>query len=263
MKPIVFKPLLLLFGLILVVSLACLPTTSTGGPTQPPVLPPPVEPPPVQPPVVVGGGPTPTQGSSIEPSAVPPAGGQFFTEEFDGDTSNWSQKIELNAPEGNTSQAKISFEDGKAIFDFGKYLIGYLFYEPYEYANVRIDIRVDNRGTNVNNVLLVCRASDEGHYLINIANSGLFAIYAYDAFNKNYARIADGGSNKIKSGKDINDYAMVCNDKTLILYINGNETRRYTDNKYVLREGKIGVGVASENLIPIRLEFEYVKISAP
>lgn len=254
MKSKVYKPFFLLFGLVLIVSLACITTTPTAGPQQPPEQPP-VEQPPSPPEVEV----QPTE----LPATAAPAAVEFFTEEFDGDTSNWSQKVELNATEGNTSQANISFKDGRAVFDFGKWLIGYLFYAPYEYTNVRVEVRVDNRGTNVNNVLLVCRASDEGHYLVNIANSGLFAMYAYDSYTKSYARIADGGSNKIKAGKEINDYALVCNDRSLILYINGFEVRNYIDNKYALRKGKIGVGVASENQVPVRVEFEYVKISQP
>lgn len=242
-----------LLTIVVVVSLACGSTTPSEPPAQPPAQQqqqqPPAQVEPTQPP-------PPTQ-----PPA--PTSQQYYTEEWDADNPNWSTQIELNAKEGDTSQAKASVEDGRLVFDLGKWLIAYKFYDAYEYTDVKIDVRVDNRGTNINNVLLVCRVSDEGLYLVNIANSGLFAIYAYDGYKKSYARIADGGSNKIKSGKETNDYTLVCKDRTLLLYINGFETRRYTDNQYALRKGKVGVGVASENQVPVKLEFEYVTISEP
>jgi len=195
----------------------------------------------------------------VEQSSAP----DFFTEEFDGSIDNWSQELALNASDGDTSQANISVEDGRLIFDFGKWLIGYVFYDPYDYTDVRVDISVENRGTNVNNILLICRASDEGHYLVNVANSGLYSMYAYNGATGSYTRIADGGSTKIKSGKEFNDYALVCKDKKLTLYINGNETRSYTDNQFVFRKGQIGVGVASEDQLPVKVEIDRIKISEP
>lgn len=251
----IFAPFLLLMAVIVVVGLACGPTTT---PAEPPSQPPVQEQPPVQPPP-----PQVTEPPATE--APPPAAEapQYFTEEWDGDTSNWSKLVELNAKDGDTSQAQVYTEGGRLVFDLGKWLIAYVFYDPYEYEDVRIEARVDNRGINKNNVLLVCRASDEGLYLVNIANSGLYAMYAYNGVKKSYARIADGGSNKIKVGKEVNDYALVCKDKTLTLYINGVETRKYTDNQYALRRGQVGVGVASEDLVPVKLEFEYVTIREP
>ena len=240
------KPFLLLVGLVLIVGLACGTSTPTESQPPPAATQPPVAPPPqvaTQPPV---------------------SGGQeYFTEEFDGDMSNWTQSVNLSGSEGDTSQANIYTEEGRLVFDLGKWLLTYVFYDPYVYTDVRIDARAENRGVNVNNIILVCRASDEGLYLVNIANSGLYAMYVLDVVNNNYVRMADGGSTKIKPGKEINDYALVCKEKTLTLYINGTETRRYTDNQYVLRKGQIGVGAASENQLPVKVEFEYVTISAP
>jgi hypothetical protein len=239
--------------LLLLVSLACKfgssPTSTPAPVTEPPVTAPPEQ---TQEPAPVATEP-PVQ-SSAE---------QFFTEEFDGNLDNWSQVVELNAKEGDTSQAKISVKDSHLVFDFGKWLIGYEFYKPYTYTDVRVDVSVENRGTNVNNILLICRASDEGHYLVNVANSGLFAIYAFDGAKKTYTRVADGGSNKIKAGKEINEYSLVCKERRLTLYINGSEVRSFTDNQFVFREGQIGVGVASEDQLPVKVEYDWVKISEP
>jgi hypothetical protein len=251
MKLSPFRPFVFVISLIILVSLACgsAPTAVSNPVTEAPVTEAAMTEAPV------------TEAPATEPPM--PEAQQYFTEEWDGDLSNWSKEVYQNADEGDTREANIGVEDGRLVFDFGKWLIGYVFYNPYEYDNVRIDARVDNRGTNVNNVLLVCRASDEGLYLINIANSGLFAMYAYDGVKQEYKRIADGGSKNIKPGKEVNDYGLECNDRTLTIYINGKKVRDYTDNDFVFRKGQIGVGVASEDQVPVKLEFENVTISEP
>ncbi len=260
-----FNPLFFVTAIVLIVSLACgidFGTTTEVAPTQRSV--------PLQP-TPQSAIPTPQSAQPTvqidQPTEIPPtaivASSQFFTEEWDNGFGAWVQEVELNSPEGDKSKAIVSVENGRLSFDLGKWLIAYVFYPSFNYDNVRIDVRVDNRGTNINNVLLVCRKSDEGHYLVNIANSGLFAIYAYDGSRGSYARIADGGSNKIKQGKDVNEYTLICRDRTLSLLINGFDTRSYTDNQYAFREGQVGVGVASEGQLPVKVEFDWVKVSEP
>jgi hypothetical protein len=239
-----------MFAALLVAALACMP-----GPVStsvPPTVAPPVEVQQTEAPVVTE---APTQ---------PPAS-EYFTEEFDTDSGTWPQVVVENGddPEADTSSAKVTIEDGRLAYDLGKFVIAYNIYDPYEYTDVRIDAHVENRGTNVNDILLLCRVSDEGHYLVNIANSGLYAMYSYEASKDVYRRIADGGSKKIKSGKAFNDYTLICKGRDLILYINGTKTRLFTENDLVLRSGKVGVGVASEDQLPVKVEFDSVKISEP
>ena len=249
-----FKPIRFIIMVLLLVSLACV--CSNVIPTQEPDAPPAETEPPQAP-----------EQPQEEPQETEPpsasAAQEFFKDEFDGDISNWSQFVGSNGKEGNTNEANIQVEDGRLVFDFGKWLIGYIFYEPFEYTNVRIDVRFENRGTNVNNILLFCRFSDEGHYLVNIANSGLYKINAFDGSKGSYAKIADGGSTKIRPGKEFNEFGLVCNERDLVLYINGVETRRYTDNQFVFRKGLVGFGVASEDQVPVKIEFDWVEISQP
>ena len=252
--------LLFVFAILLLsVSLACrfgLPSTTTPA-TKPPSTTEPVTA------SQATEAPAATDSPAATKAPAQSSGEQFFTEDFNGDLGNWSQVVSLNNSSGDKSQAKISVDSGYLVFDLGKELIGYEFYKPHTYKNVRVDVNVDNRGTNVNDILLVCRASDEGLYLVNVANSGLFSFYAFDGTKKSYTRIADGGSTKIKSGKAVNEYSLVCNDRNLTLYINGSQVRSYTDNLFVFREGQVGVGVASEDQIPVKVEFDWVKISEP
>ena len=187
----------------------------------------------------------------------------WYVEEWDDDNSAWYTSVELNSDSGDVDEANIYTEDGKLVFEMGKWLIGYVFYDPWSYEDVRLDVEVENRGANTNNVLLVCRYTDEGLYLVNIANSGLYAMYAYDGPSETYYRMADGGSTRIKTGKETNTYSLICEGRDIILGINGYEVKKFTDNKYVFREGLVGVGVASEDVLPIKLEFEFVGISQP
>jgi hypothetical protein len=248
-------PAFFMFCVLVLSILACqsVGAPATVAPTQPP------------PPVVVDTAAPVDTATPVDTVAPPtqPAAEQYFTEEFDNDSGNWSKVVNKNAKEGDTSLAKVSIEGGRLKYDLDKWLIAYNLYDPFEYTNVRIDAHVENRGTNTNNILLICRASSEGFYLVNIANSGLFAMYAYDGAKDTYRRLADGGSKKIKPGKDINDYGLVCKDRDLILYINGNKTRQFTENEFVFRSGKIGIGIASEDQLPVKVEFDSVKISQP
>jgi len=253
------KPFVFLIVVMAMVSLACLGSTATPAPQPPPATEAPQQPEQPQQPEE----PAPTEEpASTEEPAVSDAQ-DFFTEEFDGSTDNWTYFITKNDTTADDGGVAPFTEDGFLIFDLSKYLNVYAMYEPYTYDNVRIDVRVDNRGTNNNNINMLCRYSDEGWYEISVANNGLYWLYAYDGLKNTYAKIADGGSNKIKAGKEVNDYAFVCNDRNLTLYINGFETRVYTDNQYVFRRGQVGIGASSFKDLPVKVEFDYIQISEP
>ena len=200
--------------------------------------------------------------------ATPDSSGEkYFTEEFDGGYDDWSKSIVLGSDETNESGLSLETDGGFLVFDVDtKYLFTYLFYEPFDYDNVVVEARVENRGTNNNNISLICRYSDEGWYEFNIANNGLYDILygsKNDAGEIVYAPIADGGSNKIKSGKDVNEYKIICKERTLSLFINGTETRVLKENNVVLRDGKVGIGVSSFKDLPVKVDVDWVKISQP
>jgi hypothetical protein len=252
--------------LLLIVSLAC---NFGASPTQLPVI---EEPPATD--VPTDAAPTEPPQQTEEPAVVatePPVQStdaqEFFTEEFDGGIDNWSLFKVLASKDTNEDGITVETNDGYLTFDIStKYLYAYLYYDAYEYDNVAVEARVENRGTNVNNISLICRHSDEGWYEFNVANSGLYDIL-YGSVKPDgdigYARLADGGSTKIKSGKDINTYKIICKDRRLTLYINGNETRTLEDNQYVLRNGKIAVSASSFDQLPVKVDYDWVTISEP
>ncbi|MBN1453400.1 MAG: hypothetical protein JW963_20460 [Anaerolineales bacterium] len=256
------KPFVFLVVVMAMVSLACFGSTET--PTAEPPLPPPTEEP-QQPQQPEQPAQTEEPAATEEPTA--PTAQEFFTEEFDSDISNWSYFNILGSKETNESALTLETDSGYLVFNIAtKELYTYVMYDPFEYRNVAIELRAENRGTNNNAISMVCRYSDEGWYEINIQNSGLYNILAA-TYNPSdeivYARLADGGSNKIKVGKDINEYKMICKERTIILYINGYETRTIEDNQYVLRDGQVGFSVSSFSDPTVKVEVDWVRISEP
>lgn len=186
----------------------------------------------------------------------------YYIEEFDPDTStvdNWYWFL----TNGEESQFDIYTQDGRLVFDInGNDIYSYFMYDPWYYENVRLDAIAENRGMNNNNVSLICRATDDGWYEFSIANNGLWWIYAYNGRDNTYSQLANGGSNAIKMGKDVNEYTILCYGTTLSLYINRIEAHTMTENNFKFKEGQVGIGVSSFNALPIVVEFDWVSISA-
>ena len=245
------KPFGFLVIMMILTGLACLSSSETPTPELPPPSPTELPPQPTPP----------------EPTASPQVAEKFFTEEFDGDLSNWTYFNVLGSTKANESGLSLEVVDGYLSFDITtKELYTYVIYDPFTYKDVVIELRAENLGTNNNAIGMVCRYSNEGWYEIDIQNNGLYKIFAasYDASgNVVYHSLADGGSNKIKVGKETNEYKMGCKDRTISLYINGFETRVLEDNQYVLPEGQVGFSVASFNDPTVKVKVDWVKISQP
>jgi S1-C subfamily serine protease len=187
----------------------------------------------------------------------------FYTEEFDPGTNtvdNWYWFL----TNGDENRFDIYTENGRLVFDInGNDIYSYYAYDPWVYENVRIDALVENRGKNNNNVSLICRGSDQGWYEFSIANNGLWWIYAYDNSDDTYNQLADGGSTAVNMGKDVNEYTIFCYGDTLSFNINGIETHTMKETNFAFREGQVGIGVSSFNVLPIIVEFDWVTISEP
>lgn len=265
----VFRPLFLIVGLILIVGFAC----SVGSPAKPTEVP-------TKDVVVVPTAQEEEPTAEEEPTSAPDATEEeaptdepsnseakdYFTETFDGGLDNYTY-FEYNETYKKTkadSTVKPSTKDGFLVFDLkkaNKWV--YVTYNPFKYTDVRLDLTADNRGKNTNNISLICRYSDEGWYEFNIANSGLYWIYAYIIADGKYYAIYNGGSTEIKQGKDTNEYTAICDGDDLTLGINGINVKTVTDTKYKLRDGKVGFGVSSFNVTPILVEVDSFEVSEP
>jgi hypothetical protein len=218
--------------------------------------------------------PTATATNTPIPPTPTPEFEQYYTEEFEKDLKYWPNFIVSESGYGGaviakepTDEIKLSAEDGFFKFDIEKtWQYVYSTYDPFEYEDVRLDVSAENLGTNNNSISLVCRyTKDSGWYEFNMANSGVLSIlYAKvrpeDGY-VSYTLIAEGGSNKIKQGMDVNEYSAICKDDTLTLYVNGNLTKETKDNR--LTSGKVGISVSSFPSLPVKVNFDWVKISQP
>lgn len=204
---------------------------------------------------------------------------KYDTLEFNGeqDLQSWSTiiadgRVEAEKPvitDEAFEDISLSIKDGLYFFDIGrKEMSIYSFYDSFRYDNVRVDVRIDSRNTNVNKAGVICRYSPElGWYEFRVTNNGPYGIYfAIPNANGqvNYRPLADGNSTNINPGNAVNEYSIICKgDDTLELYINGELTRSTSDALKILRSGKVGISVWSMNSLPVRVGFDWVKISEP
>ena len=260
MKAQLAKPFLFLVAFILIVGLACsatapdAPAPEAPAPAQEAASPVPL------PPTAI---PAPT--NVPEPTAVPeptipptPVVQKYFTEEFDNGLDNWRYLI----TSGEESGVDFILDNGRLVFDIqDQNLYSYQLYAPEVYDDVTVEMEANNRGANSNDVSLICRYDDDSSdwYEFNIGNDGLYSIFSHSSAG--YDLIFNGGSTEINSGKDTNQYAITCKGPKLTLYINGVEVREVQDKR--LREGWVGIGVSSYDIVPINVEIEWVKISEP
>ena len=267
MKPL--KPLFFFTALILLVGLAC---SALGGGAPAPTQ----TPPPTQAPVQV----IPTE-SAPEPTQVPPteeapatevappapSTSQFYTEEFDTEaaTANWES---FTLGSGQDTNLVIQQEDDHLLFDLGdEDLYVYYMYTPYEYDDVAIKVNAENRGRNNNNVSLVCRMNSDGTqwYEFSVESGGLWYLYAVNEEDNRikYNIISNGGTQALKQGKEINEYAMTCQGDEITLYINDQKIKTITDSTYGFNSGLVGFNISSLNVLPITVEVNSFEISQP
>ena len=265
MKPL--QPLFFFTALILLVGLAC---SAFGGGGTPATQPPPVvqtqEPVQVLPSATeVVQEPEPTEVASTEappPTEAPVTNSEFFTEEFDSEAAldNW-QSFSLGS--GEDRNLVIKQEEDHLLFDLGdEDLYVYYVYAPNEYDDVSIKLNAENRGRNNNNVSLVCRMNSEGTqwYEFSVESGGLWYLYAVD---DKYNIIANGGTQALKQGREVNEYAMICEGDEITLSINDEEVRTVTDNTYGFNNGLVGFNISSLNVLPITVAVNWFEISQP
>ncbi|MBL8088691.1 MAG: hypothetical protein KF758_00825 [Anaerolineales bacterium] len=254
----VSRPFYFIVALVLIVSLACGIDFGNEPATQ---APPPQQPQQEQP-QQPQQQPTPEQQQQQQQQPQQPSSGPFFTEEFDSDP-NWYYEVIKGIEKSDADKIKITFDDSLMIFEIpDPGLYAYYLYEGYEYDDVKITIKFENRGVNSQQVSLVCRAGDDGWYEWAVGSDGLWDLYAISG---GYNRVTNGGSNDIKQGKDVNEYSMTCEGDKISFFINGKEQKGspYTDRNYGFRKGSVGFSISSLNATPVKIEVDYLEISEP
>jgi hypothetical protein len=258
------RPLFFFSSLLLIVGLACGALGGGNTPAQPEQPQQPAQQP-TQPPAPVVTEAPPTEAPVVVPPTEAPAvTSKFFTEEFDQDPgSDWVVDILGPGAEANKDSVVVEFANEAFRIELPEQDLYYYYtYGGFSYDNVRLDLRADNRGVNSNNISLTCRVSDEGWYEWSVGSDGLWYLYAV---TDKYNDIASGGTTFLKLGKEVNEFTLICNDKKISMFVNGQEIKQspVTDNKFVLREGSVGFNISSINKVPVIVEVQWFKISEP
>jgi hypothetical protein len=196
------------------------------------------------------------------PTEEAPSASEFFTEEFDSEDAlaNWES---FTLGNGEDRNLVIQQEGDHLLFDLGdEDLYVYYMYTPHEYDDVAIKLNATNRGRNNNNVSLVCRMNSEGTqwYEFSVESGGLWYLYAFD---EKYNTIANGGTQALKQGREVNEYGMTCQGDEITLFINGEELRAVTDSNYGFSSGMVGFNISSLNVLPITVEVNWFEIAQP
>jgi len=206
-----------------------------------------------------GGDDTTTTSTDVVNPNASQSGDYYYYTEFDGSLDSWTYFLGNGNDSGFTNEAV----DGKWRVEINEENTWvYFTYNDYIYTDTRIDTVAENLGRNNNNVSLICRYSENGWYEFNVYNSGKYDILYYDNLVKHdYVTLYSGGSTAINTGKATNEYTAICAEEQLTLGINGEEVRTVTNKD--LKEGLVGLGVSSFNVLPIIVEFDYFIVSVP
>ena len=261
------RPFLMIVALVLSVSLAC--STVTGGTSQPEAAEGPdaaaadTNPSPQTPPEVLPSA-TRAQPTEVVPTETPLPPSPYFTEEFDVDP-RWDLEVvkdETNAKQvdSDPESVTVKFSNSRMIFNIPEeWLSAFYTYTGETYEDVRLDIEVENRGVSSQQVSLVCRSKGDKSYEVEVSSNGKWI------FKLNRRQIINGASAAIKTGKETNQYTLICVDNEITFLFNGVEPKGspFIDSQAVLGAGDVGFVVTSKRAIPVDVEVDWFKITEP
>ncbi len=195
----------------------------------------------------------------------------FFHDDLDGDeiSGDWyteyyyyvDEDVEEDDEEYNPVY-ELTQRRGALRFEIeSPYLYLYQIYEPHLYDDVRIDIEVENKGVNTNNISLICRYTDYGWYEFIATSGGYYSIMRY--YEDGDKELAKGGIRSIRFGKEKkNVFSAICNGRTLTFIVNDVEIAKIKDEE-IPDPGLVGYNISSEAYTPVQVEVNWVEISSP
>ena len=143
------------------------------------------------------------------------------------------------------------------------YLIYDELYFQRDLADVYVEASFINMGThNINNISVLCRASDQGWYEFSMLSGGLWYIWKYTASNDNYVLLKDGGIPDLDYNAP-HTIGAECLDNDLTFYFDGEALRNGTISDTQFREGQTGLSVYADDWANVVVEFDYFGIAVP
>jgi hypothetical protein len=195
----------------------------------------------------------------------------YFQEEFDGEINDtdWEtmysfwvdEDVEDDDPE---AVPDYSIEQRRGVLRFelnSPWLYLYRSYLPYTYQDIRIDMEVENKAANTNNISLFCRNTDYGWYEFIATSGGYYSIMRY--YEDEPRELASGGIRSIKFGTDKkNVFTAICQGKTLTYIVNDIEIATVKDEE-IPDAGLAGFNVSAEEVLPVEVEVNWIAFSDP
>jgi hypothetical protein len=209
---------------------------------------------------------TPTSPPAPTPTSTPPP--RYFTDEFDIVPPNWAilQSSGAEAPVVDISAGSLTFTLTEP------YTWVYVIHGSHDYTNVYIETSADNREAGPVSLGLVCRYSEaNGWYEFNISEDGtynvLFGQWLADGVAQYQPIASDVSEYILQGGLDAggqpilgNTFGLDCKEDTLWLYLNGKLFRKLDVSRFGLKEGRVGLALASFENVPVMAGFEWVRI---
>ena len=140
-------------------------------------------------------------------------------------------------------------------------------YEPLYFESGAADVYVEagfqNLSThNINNISVICRASDAGWYEFSILSGGLWYIWYYDGATGNFRSLNDGGIADLDYDAP-HTIGASCVGNSLTLYFDGEKVKNGTIKNSILKEGWTGLAVYAGQWQDVVVDFDYFGIMVP
>jgi hypothetical protein len=198
--------------------------------------------------------------ASPSPSPLPPS--RVFTEEFTAGSPYWTYvQVDTGAALPSPRVA-----GGFLVFNMpspNQWIYG--IYEPFEYADVRLDAAVQVRSGGNAVPGLVCRYDEKlGWYEFDILDDRTYVLLYGQWLAEGVARytpLVQAESDKLVSGE--NELGFLCQGDVLTPFVNGTQLRRRQESTYGLTGGKVGLAAASFEQAPAEIAFDWLKVSLP
>jgi hypothetical protein len=195
-------------------------------------------------------------------TSLPPE--RYFTEEFDATPAYWSTLYASGDP------GRVDILNNNSTLTFELYSPNawlYAIYGAYEYDSVHIKTLIENLGSDLNAMGLVCSYEEQaGWYEFNISTESTYNVLYGQWIAEGIARytpILNDTSDRIATGNAINEIGLDCYENILQLYINGKLIRKLNVEHIGLTGGKVGLSLGSFEEAPVILAFDWVKVSEP
>jgi len=195
----------------------------------------------------------------------------YFLEEFDGEINDvdwetiYSYWMDEDVEEGDPEAVPdYTIEQRRGVLRFelnSPWLYLYRSYLPHTYQDIRIDMQVENKAVNTNNISLFCRNTDSSWYEFIATSGGYYSIMRY--YEDESKELAAGGIKSIQFGMDKkNVFTAICKGKTLTYIVNDVQIATVKDEE-IPDGGLAGFNVSAEEYLPVEVEVNWISFNDP